>query len=422
MKSQWELRSDIFWSDGKPVSTKDLEFTVSRLNHKFFNLEIDNNDPKKFTLEFKKNHYDFFQFLSFSLLPAHKLEHYKNEQSIPHSDFNQDGYSYGPYKINKIDKDTINLVKNGNFVGSVKIDKINFTRFDPTSLKNPSYIDKSFSEISNLIMNPTKEVSIRPQSSFNLEFLGFNLKNPYLAETNIRRAIFLAIDRKLILRELYGKSGRVSLDLLTRSNFQISKNMEDRITLAHKLLEESNYFRYRKNKKRIELNLDYEASSLRRKEAKLIKQMLSVLDIRVNLKAHHPKKYRRLIQEINYSGMFLTSLNNLPDTNFYDLLSSNRIPRESNDYTGQNVFNWFNKDANSLLRSYQKTFNAEKRYKTLKKLNNIVLNSIPMTPLYYHPKLVILPKNILNFPFNIDHEVDYQISQDWIIKPKTRKF
>ena len=85
-------------------------------------------------------------------------------------------------------------------------------------------------------------------------------------------------------------------------------------------------------------------------------------------------------------------------------------------------FSWFNKKANSLLRKYQSNFDSRQRNEIFNEINELVYTNVPFSPLYYHPKLVILPKNVLNFPFNIDHRVEYQISQDWIIRNKKTSF
>ena len=157
-------------------------------------------------------------------------------------------------------------------------------------------------------------------------------------------------------------------------------------------------------------------------EASKIKEMLKQLNISVKIKPHTKKYFTGMIKELNYSGLLLSSFNNLPDTNYYDLLSSNRIPKENNDYTGKNIFSWFNKKANTLLRNYQSSFDYKKRHEILSEINELVYKNAPFSPLYYHPKLVALPKNVLNFPFNIDDRLEYQISQDWIIRNKKTSF
>jgi ABC-type transport system substrate-binding protein len=243
-----------------------------------------------------------------------------------------------------------------------------------------------------------------------------------LAEKNIRQAIYLAIDRKELSKSLYKGFAKPALDIKINSRLEIDKSYEKRIEIAKQLIADSNFSRYNKSTKKIVLDLDFENSTLRMQEAVKIKNMLKQIDIYIKIRARTKKAFASRIKELNYSGLLLSSFNNLPDTNYYDLLSSNRIPKDINDYTGKNIFSWFNKDSNILLRKYQSSFDSKKRNEILSKINELVYTNVPFSPLYYHPKLVVLPKNVLNFPFNIDDRLEYQISQDWIIKKKKTVF
>ena len=361
--------------------------------------------------------------LNFSLLPHHKLEKMKLEEKLDENDFLKDGFAYGPYKIKSVSDNSVELIRNKYFSKKAKVAKILFSQLnsDTKTINNPSYISKNFSRIQELLFNDPQNLNLRPQSSYNLEFLAFNLNNPILAEKNIRQAIYLAMNRKELTKSLYKGFAKPALDISLNSKLRMTKSYEERIKIAKKLISESNFNRYSQNKK-IVLNLDFENSVLRMQEASKIKEMLKQINISVKIKPHTKKYFASMIKELNYSGLLLSSFNNLPDTNYYDLLSSNRIPKENNDYTGKNIFSWFNKKANTLLRNYQSSFDYRKRHEILSEINELVYKNAPFSPLYYHPKLVALPKNVLNFPFNIDDRLEYQISQDWIIRNKKTSF
>ena len=203
---------------------------------------------------------------------------------------------------------------------------------------------------------------------------------------------------------------------------RIAKSYVERIEVAKKLIKESDYYKYGNNSKKIVLDLTFLKSDLRSKEAALIQDMFKKINIQLNLRPKNADQFAIITKEISYSGLLLGSINNLPDTNYYDLLSSKRIPKQINDFTGNNIFAWFNKDTNRLLEKYQTTFNAKKRRQIMRSVNEIVRQNVPLSPIYYHPQLLVLPKRILNFPFNIDNRLEYQISQDWVIKSKSTMF
>ena len=84
-----------------------------------------------------------------------------------------------------------------------KSPKIQTLKFKSTggigpSLRNPIAYDSYYTGIAKLINSDQSQLSIRPQVSRNLEILAFNLNNPALSEADIRRAIYLSIDRKAL--------------------------------------------------------------------------------------------------------------------------------------------------------------------------------------------------------------------------------
>ena len=132
MKTTWEIKDDLKWSDGTPVTNKDVAYTVSQLDHRYFNLKIDEQDSKKFKIEFRSSHYDFYQMLNFSLLPFHKFKKLKNS-SVNAQKFIEEGYAYGPYRVSVIDNDSITLSRNNYYTKKAKVETIKFSEFNSKS-------------------------------------------------------------------------------------------------------------------------------------------------------------------------------------------------------------------------------------------------------------------------------------------------
>ena len=149
-----------------------------------------------------------------------------------------------------------------------KSPKIQTLKFKSTggigpSLRNPIAYDSYYTGIAKLINSDQSQLSIRPQVSRNLEILAFNLNNPALSEADIRRAIYLSIDRKALLKELYKTSGKVSYDLDYDSKIYIDNDIEKRI--GKKLIANSNYIKYKKPNSTIFLRLHHEDTIFRKK-------------------------------------------------------------------------------------------------------------------------------------------------------------
>ena len=63
------------------------------------------------------------------------------------------------------------------------------------------------------------------------------------------------------------------------------------------------------------------------KKAKILKNQIEKLGIKIKLVAKPKQMFLKTLKEIDYSGMAITSFRNVSDFNYYNLLSSNRIPK-----------------------------------------------------------------------------------------------
>ena len=254
--------------------------------------------------------------------------------------FIEEGYVYGPYRVSVIDNDSITLSRNNYYTKKAKVETIKFSEFNSKSEKiiGPTFIRNDLASIYKIINRDNSKLNIRPQLSYNLEFLAFNVNNPILSEKKIRQAIYLALDRKMLSDKVYKGYARPALDLHINSKLRIAKSYVERIEVAKKLIKESDYYKYGNNSKKIVLDLTFLKSDLRSKEAALIQDMFKKINIQLNLRPKNADQFAIITKEISYSGLLLGSINNLPDTNYYDLLSSKRIPKQINDFTGNNIF------------------------------------------------------------------------------------
>ena len=187
LKANWELKKDIYWSDGTPVTAKDVKFTAKLLDHKSFQIKLDQSNPKKFIVEYDTTSFDFYQNFTFSILPSHKSQDLEKEK------FSLDGYSYGPYKISSVEDGELTLIENRFYNTPPKIKKLHYkyTNFENSSAKSPISFARSYSDISKLIKSENNKLSLRPQKTFNMDILAFNINNPILSELSIRKAIFI---------------------------------------------------------------------------------------------------------------------------------------------------------------------------------------------------------------------------------------
>ena len=250
---EFEIR-EAQWSDGKPVTLEDVKFSIDSLFDKryksywpgsFEGLEkTEIVQPNKIRFIVKEPQFELFKTIAVSLkiIPKH---FYSDPDSTV---YNKQALGSGPYKIENFDSgQKFTLEKNPKWWGwadpELKTwytqDRIRFLTLSETSVgahfqKNEldlmritnSHLVKTLKAQSDsglkYIFNPNKNVQM-------IEQILFNLKNPFFADDNIRKALNFIVDRKHLCGKSYEGSsvaGTTSIptaqEILRKSGFKDS--------------------------------------------------------------------------------------------------------------------------------------------------------------------------------------------------------
>lgn len=133
------------------------------------------------------------------------------------------------------------------------------------------------------VLKKNPDYKILERDGVNVNYLAFNLKNPYLADVRVRRAISQAIDRELIIREKLK-------EFVSRAGSFLSPHLPDshQTELAYdphvseKILNEAGYPRKGDG---FRFTLNYKTTPAREgiEMAQILKSMLGKIGIRVHL-------------------------------------------------------------------------------------------------------------------------------------------
>ena len=231
MEVRWELKPDLKWSDGAPVTSADIKFTWERwmadpkVNTRdgFSDIEaIDTPDTLTAIVKYKAI-YPRYPDNFFGLLPKHL---YEKEADLSKTDYNRKHVGTGPYKVTDFKVgESITLERNTNYreTGKQYLDKIIFKSV-PTSqvaiaqLK-AGEVQGMWNLLESEMLDLEKEAGITIQAdrspsverielntALNKDQTEPNSQHPVLGDIEMRKALLYATPKQPIIdRLLAGK-------------------------------------------------------------------------------------------------------------------------------------------------------------------------------------------------------------------------
>lgn len=231
-----DLKADANWSDGTPVTSNDILFTLqvvmddanpvkSRDGYELIT-DIDVSDPKKAVIRFSEVYGPYLTLFSDvdAVLPLHIL----SNSDISKSEFNRAPVGSGPFQFVRWESGAfIELEANPNYreAGKPGVDKLIFSivpsREVAAAQMKTGQVDAMWNLIETQIpeFQELPDVNLLVTPSPNLEYMGLNLSDPasmsdgfsdpnsshpVLGDLVVRQAIALAIDKQSIVNKLFG--------------------------------------------------------------------------------------------------------------------------------------------------------------------------------------------------------------------------
>ncbi len=220
----FSLLENLFWSDGKKLTSSDIQFSIEYTSHKYpparwmkeMISRIDTPDDHTVVIQLKKPYARLdFELTTYKILPKHIWEKIENPRHYSNPGPN---IGCGPFVIEKIDMNrrVVLLTQNSFWKGkNPKIHAIEihvFQNRDTLSLAlAKGSMDIYYEYASPLPYFHLKRIQALPhiavmeQLNLGLVFLGFNLRKSPMSDINFRRAVASAINYNEIVKiELLG--------------------------------------------------------------------------------------------------------------------------------------------------------------------------------------------------------------------------
>ena len=434
----WKLKPGVKWSDGSDFTADDVVFTFNYCANpatactnaaQTKGVEkveaVDKNTVKVTFKEATTNPYQTLVARQFMILQKKQFENYQGEKAKD-APGNLKPIGTGPYQVKEFKPGDVVLYDiNPNFR---EADKPFFKEVqikgggDATSAARAAFqtgdvdyawnLQVPWTVLGPLASSPSAKADLVTAVSSNVERVLINFadpnkeidgaraepstRHPFLTDPKVRQALALAIDRKAIADQLYGKTGSATCNIVSGVPELESKNTkcEPDLARAEQLLEEAGWKKggdgiRTKDGQRLKVVFQTTINPVRQATQDLIKAAWQKIGVETELKS------------INSTVFFSTDVAN-PDTgakfysdvqmytngaeqpdfvNYLNGWTTKEITQKSNEWRGANYHRWSNPDYDKLVETIRAETDATKRRELIIKANDLLVNETVVIPL-----------------------------------------
>lgn len=410
----FELRPNILWHDGNPLTTADILFTIelirqggeivpADLKEFWNNVEVEALSDTTIQFRLPEPFAPFTDYLTFGVLPSHLLGNYSIEEIINHP-FNLAPVGTGPFKFDQL------VVTDGNITGIILkafdefykenkpfLEQINFLYYNSAQEALQAYREGIVQGISKvppeLVSEALKEENLGfyTVNSPELKMILINNKNPdspFFQETNIRKALLQGINRQWIINNILDSQAILANGPILPGTWAyydtgtIDFNLEQaRNTLqleGYLISGESGTIR-EKDGVPLAFELIHPDTEQDRLIAESIRENWEKLGVQVTLT---PLPYDVLVNERlelrNYQAALVdVNFSKTPDPDPYPFWD------QAQSTGGQNYSQWDNRTASEFIEEARITNDLSERIRLYRNFQVIFADEVPALPLYY---------------------------------------
>ena len=438
-KYTFHLREDAKWSDGKPVTAYDFEYAWKRVlnpetaspysyilylikgaqeynegNGKVEDVAIKAVDEKTFEVELIAKAPYFLELAGFMVtVPVRQDIIEKHGDAWTQSP--ETYISNGAFKLKEWKhQDELVVVKNENYWNKdeIKLNEIRFKLMDDDdaalSATEAGEIDINYAHMPpNTIPGLVAEGKAEILPDFTTYFYDFNTQRAPFDDARVRKAFALAIDRQYIIDKVamanqkpaigwvpYGMpepEGDKDFRAVAEEKYGSpylpeTANVEE----AKKLLAEAGY---PNGEGFPEVELIYNTSEGHKMIAEAIQNQLKE-NLGVNIKISN-MEWNVFVEERNKHNFDIArdgwGADYADPMSFMDMWLSN---------SGNNTAAWKNAEYDELINKAINSDDANERFELMHKAEQILMDEMPILPVYYYTKTVMYPDNLEGWYFS----------------------
>jgi peptide/nickel transport system substrate-binding protein len=429
----FELRENLRFSDGQPLTAEDLVF--------FYDLAMNENinaprqrayladtiddviavSPRHLKVTFKKPYFEALQMAASSLqaLPKHYYE------DIPPSEFNTSKAllrGSGPYQLRGVGQwtpgETIILERNPRYWGpSPAFDQLRFRQYTNSTAELTAFYNGEIHALSpeaeQFEAMLDDEQLVEQSQHFNYmtpyngyQFIAWNQRTAsgqptMFADPEVRRALTMLIDRKQMIDDILLNYGRVARGPFNPLGDQPAPELEPwpyDLERAKSLLEQAGWqdqnedgLIENRDGKPLRFSFMYPAGSpTYKKIAFYLKDAFAAAGVDIKL---NPLEFSVMIQRLKRKDFEAAALGwtSGPETDIYQIFHSDQILAE-----GDNFVSYRNPKLDRLIEKARFTIDRDQRMKLWHQCDQIIHEDQPYTFLFWGESLRFLNDQIEN--------------------------
>jgi len=418
------LKDNIFFHDGHPITTEDIEFTIKSTQNDVIKspkranwegVEIKRLNEKEIQFILNQPYSPFLENLTIGILPKHIWEKVSSEQ-FAFSQNNIEPIGSGPYKLENIkrssngapEKYILKSFENYSF-GEPYISKIEFKLYPDEEVLLLKYQKREVENISSI--SPEKVPSISKEEKNQIltiplpRIFGvfFNQDEAtVLTNKEVRSALSLSVNRKEIIENIFDNYG-IAIDspVPSESKYYFEKEVQTTgIEAAQELLKKNNW----------KINEDGIWEKLTREETSLLSFSISTADtpelkaVATNLKENWEKMGAKVTLKIFEMGDL--NQNVIRPRKYDTLLFGEVIGRDMDLFAfwhssqrndpGLNIAMYANITTDALLEQIRVTTDEETKKEKFETFQKEISNDQPAIFIYSPEFIYITSENIKN--------------------------
>ena len=413
----FQLRPDVKWHDGKPLTAEDVRFTYekildpkigSRMTIYFQAVkEVQATGPHTVVFRLKEPDPTFLPNLWSGILPKHLWE----KEDFAKSQYNVMAVGSGPWKVKEwVRGDHMTFEANADyFQGRPYLDRI-IMKVIPDATVAYAALEKGdvhYIPFKGVVGGPPYQLVDRLKQSRHLEVnvyevssmqrLFFRNDKPPFNNLKVRQAVAHAIDRKFIIQKLLFGHGQIAHSEVAPAmkesyNPNVTQYAYD-VAKANQLLDEAG-LRRGADGVRFKTRI-YGTPGVRQIMSEVLKEQLKAVGIAADITINEWTTYYNAIRQTRTAeGLFsIFSLPTIPDP-------TTEAPRYHSKEIRPGGFNYLfysNPRVDVIIDESQKTLDREKRARLFQEYQDILAKDVPMVPLYVLAGVDVWNKSFAGF-------------------------
>jgi len=428
-----KLKSGVKWSDGEPLTGKDIKFTMDNIKYspdsiykknleQIYSYQVVGNDGIK--INYRGSVANPLDSLTFPIIPEHIYG--KDANAIP--------VGTGKYKISDYSKaKNMELIVNEirqttkmPYISKIKVTFINDMEAFSTAFRSKQLDMLNTSEYDWEKYKEIQDVTTHKYKTNNFDFISLNFKDQIFQDKAVRKAMMLGINRKqLIDKYLLGNATLTDTPINPASWLYDGKTSTYAYNKAEakRILEEAGYgdanddkiLDKEVDKKRFSLRFTLvtnEDNSFRKTACQEIKKNLEEIGFYVDLQFVSFEGVKKLMESKKH-GAVLTGYNLSFDEDMSFLLASSQI------IGGKNYSGYSNPELDVLLSQAQTTIDENDKKQIHADIQTMLREEVPWISLLFR-EAAFVTRDKIKGELKPDYANPYRNIENWYVKKVTQ--